>query len=166
MLGPLHILTACARPAGLPLIAAACAAAPPPLDVRWHVGFDLERRHVGGQAVKNRLLDAISPDAPGYVWVCDDDNAPAPGFFERLAGLPPAPLYLFGQRRPTGYAPARPPAVGHTDVAQVVVSRAVVGELRLPETYEGDGHWIVALWARCGGGVLVDEPLTTYNAQR
>lgn len=160
----IHVLTACSRPEGLAPIGQTLAAAPDGLDVRWHVGYDLARQHVGGQAVKNRLLDDISD---GYVWICDDDNLPAPGFLARLLTLPPAPLYLFGQRRPAGRCqPALPPAVGQTDAAQLVAHISAIGGRRLPEQYDGDGHWITAVWAACGGGLLIDEPLTLYNAQR
>jgi hypothetical protein len=162
----LHILTACSRPAGLPRIAAAIAAAPAGLAIQWHVGFDLARRHVGGQAVKNRLLDSI---AGGWCWVCDDDNLPHPAFFPRLAGLlaePRAACYLFGQSRgPQGTALAAPPAIGRTDIAQVVVHRDHIGDLRIPESYDGDGHWIAALWGQ-GKTMQINEILTLYNAQR
>jgi hypothetical protein len=163
VIAPLHILTACSRPSGLAAIAACLADAPPELRITWHVGYDLTRQHVGGQAVKNALLDGIGD---GWVWICDDDNTPAPGFFERLTQLEPADLYLFGQQRPEGYAAPTVPRVGQTDAAQAVVRRRVIGALRLPEVYDGDGKWICAVHAACGSAVLVNEPLTTYNAQR
>jgi hypothetical protein len=162
VIAPLHILTACSRPAGLAAIAAALAAAPPELRVTWHIGYDPTRQHVGGQAVKNALLDSIGD---GYIWICDDDNVPAPGFFERLARLEPADLYLFGQQRPEGYAAPTLPRVGQTDAAQAVVSRRAIGLLRLPECYDGDGRWLCAVHAACGSAVFVNEPLTRYNGQ-
>ena len=162
----LHILTACSRPGGLAAIADALSAAPSGLDLRWHVGFDLARRHIGGQAVKNALLDGIDD---GWVWVCDDDNLPAPGFLYRLAvllGDDACDGYLFGQLRPGGYVPPVPPALGVTDVAQVVLRRRAIGAHRLPAQYDGDGHWICAIWRDHPGRIaLVDEALTLYNAQ-
>lgn len=162
----LHILTACSRPGGLAPIADALGGAPPGLEVRWHVGFDLARCHIGGQTVKNTLLDGIDD---GWVWVCDDDNLPAPGFLARLAVLLSDDAhdgYLFGQLRPGGYVHAVPPALGVTDVAQVVLRRRAIGAHRLPAQYDGDGHWICAIWRDHPGRIaLIDEALTLYNAQ-
>lgn len=159
----LHVLTACSRPEGLPAISQALAAAPAGVTVRWHIGFDLARQHVGGQAVKNALLDDLTD---GWVWICDDDNLPASGFLDRLVELLGRDCagYLFGQMRPGGAVPALPPAVGRTDVAQLVVRREAVGDLRIPEQYDGDGHWICQVWTQAMA--LIDEPLTGYNAQR
>jgi hypothetical protein len=161
---PLHILTACSRTEGLAAIAATLADAPAELRITWHVGYDLTRQHVGGQAIKNHLLDSIGD---GWVWICDDDNLPAPGFFARLLSLPAATdMYLFGQQRPEGYAAPGMPRVGQTDAAQAVIRRSAIGTLRIPEQYDGDGHWIAAIYLSCHNAVLVNEPLTTYNAQR
>src|ERR1043166_599735 len=70
----LHILTAVTRPENLPKLAESLIpAAAAGVELAWHVGYDLEHRHVAGQAVKNRLLDRISP-SQDWVWILDDDN--------------------------------------------------------------------------------------------
>jgi hypothetical protein len=166
----LHVLTACSRPErleGLGLVLGLAAGAAG-IDLRWHVAFDLERRHVGGQAVKNRLLDAIPADDPGWVWICDDDNAPHPSFLLRLVQLEPVlpAAVLFAQQRGPAEGgrilPAEPPRVGRVDAAQLVARRSFIGAARIPEAYDGDGVWIVGLWDPAQV-VLVDEPFTLWN---
>jgi len=163
VIAPLHILTACSRPAGLPAIATALACAPRALGIQWHIAYDLFCEHIGGQAVKNRMLDSI---ADGWVWICDDDNTPTLAFLARLASLDPDDLIIFGQQRTDGYHAPAVPQIGATDAAQAVVSRRAIGDLRLPEVYDGDGRWLMAIHARLGHATLINEPLTTYNAQR
>jgi len=159
---PLHILTACSRPSGLTRLADAIASAPACVQVVWHVGFDLEQQHIGGQAVKNRLLDDIHD---GWVWVCDDDNLPVPGFFAWLTQQAPADLLLFAQRRQGRIVHAAYPQVDETDIAQAVMARSLIATQRLPEVYNGDGLFLVALAAQTSNIVLIDLPLTAYNAQ-
>lgn len=169
----LHILTACSRPERLPRLAQAIAQAAqdaPGVAVRWHVAFDLERRHVGGQAVKNQLLDSIPADDPGWVWICDDDNIPHPDFFPRLAALAAGEVmiggYLFAQQRGPAEGgrvlPAAAPRVGYVDAAQLVARRAYIGGHRIPEAYDGDGAWILGMYLPFAVA-LWDEPLTLYN---
>ncbi|HEY6206289.1 MAG TPA: hypothetical protein VIW21_09005, partial [Chthoniobacterales bacterium] len=80
----LHILTAVTRPENLPKLAESLIpAATAGVELAWHLGYDLERRHVAGQAVKNRLLDRIGPGRD-WVWILDDDNTAHPEFFRRL----------------------------------------------------------------------------------
>lgn len=156
----LHVITACSRLEGLARLAPTLAH---PI-VRWHVSFDLERRHIGGQAVKNRLLDSI---VDGWVWICDDDNIPAPGFLDCLATLLPgitADVVLFGQDRGARGVHSPVLEVGRIDAAQAVMRRETIGGMRLPEIYEGDGVLICRVCA--GRPVLfVDEPLTYWNRQ-
>lgn len=170
----LHVLTACSRIQTLTALGAALERAEiERIQLHWHVAFDLERRHVGGQAVKNRLLDQIPADDPGWVWICDDDNLPHPVFFRRLAqlwaegqrvGMPDA--YLFAQLRGPleggRILPARPPRAGYVDAAQLVARRSYIGDYRLPATYDGDGVWIEGLYVP-GAVALIDEPITLYN---
>src|SRR3990167_1261604 len=78
----IHALTACSRPENLTKVGLSLAHAARGHDVHWHVRFDLEREHVGGQAVKNRLLDEISD---GWVWILDDDTIVHPDLFSRAA---------------------------------------------------------------------------------
>lgn len=168
VIAPLHILTACSRPSGLTRLADAIASAPACLQVVWHVGFDLDQQHIGGQAVKNRLLDDLT-DAEyfvnGWVWFCDDDNLPVPGFFEWLIQQDPADLLLFAQRRQGRIVPAAYPRVDETDIAQAVIARTLIETCRIPEVYNGDGLFLVELAAQTSSIVLIDQPLTAYNAQ-
>ena len=81
----LHILTAVTRPHNLPQMAESLIpAASVGVELVWHLGYDLERKHIAGQAVKNRLLDTISAPQE-WVWILDDDNTAHPNFFRRLA---------------------------------------------------------------------------------
>ena len=162
MITPLHILTACSRPSGLTRLADALASAPACLAAQWHVGFDLACQHVGGQAVKNRLLDQVRD---GWVWVCDDDNLPVPGFFAYLAQAAPADLLLFSQTRHGRMVHAAAPRLDETDIAQAVIRRDTIGDTRLPEVYNGDGAWLMQVAAQTQSVALIDLPLTAYNAQ-
>lgn len=168
MMQTLHILTACSRPEGLAPIARALGVPMPTVALQWHVGFDLVCAHVGGQAVKNRLLDSISI-SDGWVWVCDDDNLPHPAM---LAALPlllhddTPDGYLFAQDRgPQGYHAVAAPCVGRTDIAQLLIRRDAIGTHRIPESYDGDGQWIVNLYQQRALHQVADVP-TYYNAQR
>jgi hypothetical protein len=143
-------------------LADAIASAPACLQVVWHVGFDLDRQHIGGQAVKNRLLNEIHD---GWVWVCDDDNLPVPGFFAWLTQQAPADLLLVAQQRQGQMVAAAYPRVDETDIAQAVIARSLIAAQRLPEVYNGDGLFLVALAAQTSKIALINEPLTAYNAQ-
>jgi hypothetical protein len=161
----LHILTACSRTEGLPAIEQAldCLQSAQ-LDVHWHIGYDLERQHVGGQAVKNALLDSLHGD--GYVWICDDDNLPHPN----LALLPDilepnAPGLLVAQERAPGRIVEARPELNHIDAAQIIVKASLIGGERIPETYNGDGRWIIALHRRLHLSA-VRHVLAYYNRQR
>lgn len=164
----LHILTACSRPAGLSAIGQALGRGTSGIDVRWHIALDVERQYIGGQAVKNRLLDGVYD---GYVWVCDDDNLPHPAFFARLADLaafdrPQA--WVFSQAHQGEVVRRAHPGQmqpGLVDIAQIVARRDAIGMLQIPEQYDGDGHWIATICQRSSVR-YVDEPLTLYNAQR
>jgi hypothetical protein len=170
----LHVLTACTRPENLPALAASLApAAAAGVDLHWHVGFDLERRHPGGQGVKNALLDDV---ADGWVWILDDDNTAAPGFFAALARVvarEEAPVWLVAcaQRTAGGvrYVSRGTLRPTHVDTAQLVARRDVIGAQRIPEHYCGDGEWIAALAAGIPDAAIVylnDPVVVTYNALR
>jgi len=165
----LHILTACSRPGNLPAWAADLAAIAgeyPGVDLRWHVAFDLQRRHVGGQAVKNALLDSIPADDPGWVWIGDDDNALDTAMLEALAAYADrgdVDAVVFAQRR-HGYIAAPCAVVDEVDVAQLIARRRFIGDARIPACYNGDGQWIAAL-AQRGGVVYDDRPVTMYNGR-
>ena len=164
----LHILTACSRPGNLPAWAAdlAAFAAMSSIDLRWHVGFDLQRRHVGGQAVKNALLDGIPANDAGWVWIGDDDNVLDAAMLEALADYAnrdDVGAVIFAQRRGGGIV--EPCAVvDRVDAAQIVARRRFIGDTRIPTCYNGDGQWIAALAMR-GGVVYDDRAVTIYNGR-
>lgn len=161
----LHIITACSRPEFLPAWAAdlAEAARGAGVDLRWHVAFDMERQHIGGQAVKNRILDSISGD--GWVWIGDDDNTLDQAMLSAVAEYDarPVDVVIFAQRRGQQLAP--PCAVlNRVDAAQFVARRSAIGSHRLPETYNGDGMLIAAL-AKTARMVYDQRVLTNYNGR-
>src|SRR5512132_2800574 len=78
----LHVLTAVTRPGNLGLLAESIAAASiPEVGIVWHWCFDPERTAVGGQRLKNEMLDQISD---GWVCFLDDDNVMHPDFVRRV----------------------------------------------------------------------------------
>lgn len=162
----LHILTACSRPEYLPAWAAElCEASKCGVDIRWHVGFDMGRKHVGGQRVKNLLLDSIPADCPGWVWIGDDDNVLDPTMLAALTEYDAQEFdaVIFAQHR--GARVARPCAViDRVDAAQLVARRRLIGGHRLPEAYNGDGYWISEI-AKHGYISYDARPLTKYNAR-
>lgn len=162
----LHILTACARPEYLPAWAAElCEAAKCGIDLRWHVAFDLDRKHVGGQALKNAMLDSIHESDSGWVWIGDDDNVLDPAMLSALMAYEDRQVdsVVFAQHR--GAKIATPCAlVDRVDAAQFVGRRRMIGNHRLPETYNGDGHWIAGMAER-GRMVYDSRPVTKYNGR-
>lgn len=166
----LHLLTACTRPQNIARLGESIdAARRPGADLIWHVRQDSERRHVGGQAVKNTLIERV---ADGWLTVLDDDNLLHPALVERLlmvtAEQPSAGLVVVGQALPGGgYRHATPGClvVNQVDAAQLVIRRDALGDLRLPETYAGDGLLAELLAAVLPAEAIVylDEPLSYYN---
>jgi hypothetical protein len=148
----LHILTAVTRPENLPKLAESLIpAAVAGVELAWHVGYDLERRHVAGQAVKNRLLDRISP-SQDWVWILDDDNTAHPEFFRRMAETvaanPNVRLIACTQTVPSGWCRTIGPEslkACRVDAAQAVIRRDAISDHRLREVYAGDSYWIEAI---------------------
>jgi hypothetical protein len=166
----LHLLTAVTRPANLPALAASIDAAQVAgVALVWHIGYDLERTAVGGQAIKNALIDSI---ADGWVSILDDDNLLHPDLprrlAETLAAQADALLIVVSQQLPDGGV--RRAGLGclhvdQVDAAQLIVRRDALGERRLVETYAGDGLLAEALAAALPAGQIVylDEVLSYYN---
>lgn len=156
----LHILTAVTRPENLGRIAASI-----PPEAYWHLAFDPDHSAVGGQAVKNRLLDVI---ADGWVYVLDDDTLFHPDLAAAIEEVGDAPALVVSQAWDGGVRRATPGEVklGSIDIGQVVFRRDTIGAARIPETYEGDGHFLEALLLNRRGVVFVDRVLSLYNALR
>jgi len=145
---------------------AVAAAQVPELEVVWHWGFDLERQHVGGQAVKNRLLDGI---ADGWVCVLDDDTVMHPEFLlafsEFLDDSPGFTALVVSQQRTDGRVLRSHPhfaVPGMIDIGQVVLSRDLIGDSRIPIDYNGDGMFLQEVLT--GGVAWIDEVLSLHNA--
>lgn len=166
----LHLLTACTRPENVARLGESVdAARRPGVDLIWHLRQDSERKHVGGQAIKNSLIERV---ADGWLTFLDDDNLLHPGLPERLlmvtAEQPAAGLIVVGQSLPGGgYRHAREGCLclNRVDAAQLVIRRDALGALRLPETYAGDGLLAEMLAATLPAEAVVylDEALSYYN---
>lgn len=163
-----HVLTAVTRPQHLGLLAASLAAAATTgVQVMWHWAFDLAHEHVGGQHVKNRMLDDVQD---GWVWVLDDDTLAHPQIFHRLVGAveddPAVEAVIVSQHRrerpPLLAAPANV-RVGWIDIGQAVMRRDLIGDHRIPEIYDGDGEFLtmVLAGARCAWEA---EVMSYHNA--
>lgn len=142
----LHILTAITRYELLPAIAGSLIqAAWPGVAIVWHWRIDWERQHVGGQTLKNAMLDEI---ADGWVWILDDDNDVHPEFLrclaQTIAAHPSAVLVAGAQHTAHGVRLVHFRA-SHIDAAQVIIRRDAIGDHRIPEHYCGDGEWIEAI---------------------
>ena len=169
----LHVLTACTRSENLDAMAESLMDAPAAgISVAWHIRLDPERQHVGGQKLKNDMLDEIRD---GWVWILDDDNIAHPAFFAALAGVvlarPEAQLIVISQQHRSGWvrqAHRKMLRASHVDAAQVVVRRDAIGLLRIPENYCGDGEWIEALAKGLAGEQIayIQEPVVYYNYLR
>jgi hypothetical protein len=166
----LHVLTAVSRPENLPVIADSlglAASAAPEVRVAWHWRFDLERQHVGGQAVKNALLDGING---GWCWCLDDDTLVHPDllamFQEALRLCPDAGAVVVSQRRTTGSVLQAQPhwmVPGGVDIGQAIIRRSVIGQERIPISYEGDGMFLQSLLPTTKT-VYLPEVLSLHNA--
>ncbi len=168
----LHILTAITRPENLPALAASLTGAlAHGVAVCWHWLADSEHAAIGGQALKNQMLDAI---ADGWVWVLDDDNTAHPDFFDVLSQAarehPDARAFVLSQELPGGtvrHADAAAMRVDHVDIAQVVLRRDLIGDARLDLSYGGDGMLIEQLHRHYPTDfVYIDRPVCYYNRLR
>jgi hypothetical protein len=165
------VLTAVSRPENLPAIADSLAVAAqnaPAVQLQWHWRFDLERQHVGGQALKNAMLDDISD---GWVWVLDDDTVAHPEVLEvfkaAVKAHPNASAVIFAQRRTDGRVLRAAPEMMHpgsVDIGQAFLNWRVFifGYDPIPEHYNGDGMFLETVLAGATT-VYIDEPLSLHN---
>ncbi len=166
----INILTAVTRPDNLPQIEDSIDAAhgsAPAADVQWHTSMDPGRLHVGGQHLKNGLLDDIFD---GWVCILDDDTIMHPKFLKKVYRAhfnnPYAKAIVVSQKRTTGVVLQACPenmVVGKVDAGQVVLRRDFIGDMRIPETYAGDGEWIEALLRYEPDVVFLPEVLSLHN---
>jgi hypothetical protein len=171
----LHLLTAITRPENLAQIAASVAVAQtsaPDVALVWHWRCDPERRHPGGQGLKNQMLDDI---ADGWVWILDDDNLMRPDFLVTIQACieaqPAAQMLVCAQQHADGRVRRVNRAMlreTHVDAAQAIIAHTALGTLRIPEHYCGDGAFIEALADRLTPDQIayMHRPIVNYNALR
>ena len=161
----LHVLTACSRPENLGPVGDSVFAWPHPgVDLVWHVTHE-EKPHVGGQFLKNKLLSQVSS---GYVVFLDDDTTMHPNLVNRLTETFDTGVYdavLYGRVEHGSVFPPRL-EVGHIDIGQACLSRRLIGNHRIPETYDGDGHFLIDVVAEAKNAIYLSEPLSFYNRLR
>lgn len=146
-----NVLTAVSRPENLPEVArslGAAASRAPEVSVAWRWRFDLQRAYVGGQAVKNHLLDEVPPGE--WVWMLDDDTTAHEDVLLTAACFQNYDAIVFSQQRSTGGVLAacrENVVVGGIDIGQAFLRRSVIGDHRLPENYNADGVFLAAVLA-------------------
>ncbi len=162
----LHVLTACTRPENLSEVAASLSEASCGYwEVCWHVRFDPEHWHVGGQQLKNDMLDQITD---GWVCFLDDDTTLDPDF-PRLAGTlreKGGEGLVVSQQRADGrtlHAAVENVRVGEIDIGQVMIDRALIGDARIPLHYDGDGMFLSEVLAQNSLVLFHDEVLSHHN---
>jgi hypothetical protein len=166
-----HVLTACTRPQNLDLVAESIMAATcDPWDVTWHIRFDPEQQHVGGQRLKNEMLDQIED---GWVCFLDDDTTMHPEFLRRMAeAVADAGAVVVSQQRQGGHpfyggvlvAAHENLQVGSVDIGQAFIARSLIGPHRIPEDYEGDGMFLNAVLANWPAVAYLPDVLSEHNA--
>lgn len=163
-----HVITAVSRPWNLALVARSLAAASrnaPDVDLVWHCRFDLGRDHVGGQQLKNLILDDITD---GWVWILDDDTTAHENILERVAEVAESKLkvaaIIVSQRRVDGrvlHAHQDNTVVGSIDAGQAIIRRDHIN-MQIPDEYAGDGVWLETILKDCRIFYL-DEVLSFHN---
>lgn len=161
----LHVLTACSRPENLARVGESIGAATcESWEVCWHVRFDLAREHVGGQKLKNDMLDQIGD---GWVYFLDDDTVMHPDLLRVLAENVRADAVVVSQQRSDGpvlRAASTNLRVGFVDIGQAVLRRDLIGNARIPTTYVGDGVFLSELLSGHVGVAYLDAILSYHNA--
>jgi hypothetical protein len=161
-----HVLTACTRPGNLRAVAESIMAATcDPWDVTWHIRFDPAQQHVGGQRLKNEMLDQIED---GWVCFLDDDTTMHPEFLQRMAeAVKDSGAVVVSQQRQDGrvlVAAHEHLQVGLVDIGQAFIARSLISGTRIPEHYEGDGMFLQAVLANWPAVAYLPEILSEHNA--
>lgn len=158
----LHLITALTRPENLPAIAASIQAAQRDhITLHWHIQPG-QPDDPGGQHTKNRLLDQITD---GWVNILDDDTTLHPGLPDHASRHTHADAVVVRQQHHHYTLTGNPPQLGNIDAGQVVFRRALAGDRRIPEQYDGDGHFFADILA--GANVIyLPQILSVYNTLR
>jgi hypothetical protein len=164
----MHVLTACTRVENLEKVAWSLLGYGT-LDIRWHLRFDLDHQFVGGQRLKNEMLDEVKD---GWVCFLDDDTVMHPSLLRRFdqtsAQLEDMDGLVVSQERRSGrilHADQKNVTVGGIDVGQVILHRQLIADTRIPEHYDGDGMFLQEVLLR-GRIAYLDEVLSYHNALR
>ncbi len=184
-----HVLTPLTRPENLHDIEASLQIAQHvargAFTVRWHVTADPERRSPGGYAIRNEMLDELSPvplPTDEWVWFLDDDTIAHPDILFRLDCLlardPLLRAMIVAQTRPAGWAEgcADPERLGNGahladgqcafDTGQVIMRRDMIGDYRFRLERAGDGYLYEDLLQDAPEVAYINEVLAYYNALR
>jgi hypothetical protein len=171
----LHILTAVTRPENLAQVKDSIEHAysrAADTSIQWHVRHDHDQQHVGGQALKNWMLDVIQD---GWVVILDDDTTMHPRFIQKIEMVvATAPLVnpdlraiIVSQKRVNGTILSASPenaVVGGIDAGQAVLRRDLIGDYRIPEEYAGDGMWLETLLRDRPDVHYMRDVLSLHNA--
>ncbi len=167
----LHVLTAVTRPENLPEMGESIMEAKdraPHVDLSWHRRHDPDREHVGGQKLKNDMLNLITD---GWVCILDDDTIMHHQFLRKISRAHKqhrfVNAFVVSQRRTTGVvlkAARENMMVGKVDAGQVVIRRTVIGHQRIPNTYAGDGVWLEQLLYGQPDVHYMSDVLSLHNA--
>ena len=165
----LNILTAVSRPENLSLMADSLAAAAqraPNVDVCWRWRFDLDRMNIGGQAVKNELIEQVPSGE--WLWVLDDDTLAHDEVLwlaQQFEATHDA-LIVSQRRNAREVLLARPEnmVVGMCDIGQAFLRRDLIGDHRIPIDYNGDGMFLEAVLADAGSVMYHPAVFSLHNA--
>ncbi len=167
----LHVLTAVSRNENIPRIRRSIDSARENvtgMKVEWHRQGDPLRLHVGGQLLKNRMLREITD---GWVCILDDDTVMHPRFLQKIYRAyhhhPHVNAIVVSQKRTTGFVMRACPenmVAGKVDAGQAVIRRPFIGDLKIPETYAGDGEWLECLLFGRDDVHYMADVLSLHNA--
>lgn len=164
----LHILTAVTRPWNVSTIAASIFDQHHiGWEIYWHLTHENEE-FVGGQVLKNRMLDQIPEEDDSWVYILDDDTVMHSDFqrytYDAIQDHPRCVGMVFAQLRPEGVIQPELRS-GVIDVGQVLLRREQIADIRIPDFYDGDGWWLTAVLSD-SDVVWSNDVLSTYNALR
>jgi hypothetical protein len=171
----LHILTAVTRPENLPAVDDSILDAlhrTGQMVIHTHRRFDPDREFVGGQRLKNDMLDEITD---GWVVILDDDTLMHERFLQKIELVEATQelaqreirAIIVSQKRVNGIilrASSENAVVGMIDAGQAVLRRDLIGDYRIPEEYAGDGMWLETLLRDRWDVHYMKDVLSLHNA--
>lgn len=180
----LNIITACSRPENLSIIKGSILSSLHVMPIKWTIVYDssvyihtlsdswiLEANIKGGIAgslQKNVGIDLANED--DFLYFLDDDNLLHPHIAEAIIGLTKyeeVPACVFNQLMENDIVRTVTPekmVVGEIDQAQIMTTKAALGELRYDDRYDHDGKLIEAFFIRSDYKFLfISEVLSYYN---